>query len=330
MNSKSKIYVAGHRGLAGSAISRELVRRGFRNLVCRTRDELDLMDSAAVMSFFRREVPEFVFLAAAKVGGILANSTQPADFIEQNLLIEANVIRAARHNNVKRLLFLASSCAYPRNAPQPLKEEYLLTGIPEPTNRAYAIAKIAGIEMCWSSNRQHGTRYLCAMPTNLYGPGDRYDLNDSHVLPALLRKFHEGVVAGATSITVWGSGAPRREFLYSEDMARACVDLLMLPDVEFDRLLDPSHAPLINIGSGEDLTVAELAKLIGQTLGFHGELVFDPSKPDGMPQKRLDVGRMFGLGWRPQVPLEQGIQLAYEDFVSRFGGSRTLERAHGV
>lgn len=327
MNSASKIYVAGHRGLAGSAISRELVSRGFHNVLQRTRAELDLTNSAAVDSFFRNAAPEFVFVAAAKVGGILANSTYPADFIEENLLIETNLLRAARRAKVKRLLFLGSSCAYPRDAPQPLKEEYLLTGLPEPTNRAYAVAKIAGIEMCWSSNRQHGTRFLCAMPTNLYGPGDRYDLRDSHVLPALLRKFHEAVASGASSVSVWGSGMPRREFLYSEDMARACVDLMMLADAEFDRLLDASRPPIINIGCGEDLTIAELADVIKRCIGFHGEVVFDRSKPDGMPQKVLDVSRVLQLGWKPRVSLDQGIGFAYADFVARLGTPRRIEHA---
>jgi GDP-L-fucose synthase len=327
MNSASRIYVAGHRGLAGSAISRELVSRGFHNVLQRTRAELDLTNGAAVDSFFRNAAPEFVVVAAAKVGGILANSTYPADFIEENLLIETNLLRAARRAKVKRLLFLGSSCAYPRDAPQPLKEEYLLTGLPEPTNRAYAVAKIAGIEMCWSSNRQHGTRFLCAMPTNLYGPGDHYDLRDSHVLPALLRKFHEALASGASSVSVWGSGTPRREFLYSEDMARACVDLMMLADAEFDRLLDASRPPIINIGCGEDLTIAELADVIKRCIGFHGEVVFDRSKPDGMPQKVLDVSRVLQLGWKPRVSLDQGIGFAYADFVARLGTPRRIEHA---
>jgi GDP-L-fucose synthase len=327
MNSTSKIYVAGHRGLAGSAISRELVSRGFHNVLQRTRAELDLTNSAAVDSFFRNESPEFVFVAAAKVGGIMANSTYPADFIEENLLIETNLLRAARRGMVKRLLFLGSSCAYPRDAPQPLKEEYLLTGLPEPTNRAYAVAKIAGIEMCWSSNRQHGTRFLCAMPTNLYGPGDHYDLRDSHVLPALLRKFHEAVASDASSVSVWGSGTPRREFLYSEDMARACVDLMMLADAEFDRLLEASRPPIINIGCGEDLTIAELADVIKRCIGFHGKVVFDRSKPDGMPQKVLDVSRILQLGWKPRVSLDLGIGFAYADFVARMGTPRRVEHA---
>jgi GDP-L-fucose synthase len=328
MNSSAPVYVAGHRGLAGSAICRELAARGFPNVLQRTRAELDLCDSAAVQRFFRDQAPQLVFLAAARVGGIMANNTYPADFVEENLIIQTNVIRAARQAKVRRLLFLGSSCIYPRNAPQPLKEEYLLTGELEPTNRPYAIAKIAGIEMCWSSNRQHGTRFLCAMPTNLYGPGDRYDLNDSHVLPALLRKFHDAVASGAGSVTVWGSGTPRREFLYSDDMARACVDLMSLPDAEFDRLLAPERPPLVNIGSGEDLTIAQLAELIKRCTGFRGELVFDRSKPDGTPQKLLDVGRMQALGWKPAVGLEEGIRLAYADFIARYSATRKLEHAH--
>jgi GDP-L-fucose synthase len=329
MTAEARIYVAGHRGLAGSAICRELARRGFRDVAQRTRAELDLHNHAAVERSFRDESPQFVFLAAAKVGGILANNTYPADFIEENLVIQTNVIRAARRANVKRLLFLGSSCIYPREAPQPLKEEYLLTSALEPTNRPYAIAKIAGIEMCWSSNRQHGTRYLCAMPTNLYGPGDKYDLQNSHVLPALLRKTHEALASHAKNVTVWGSGAPRREFLYSDDMARACVDLMTLPDEAFDRFFSGERPPLINIGSGQDLTITELANIIKRCVGFRGELVFDRSKPDGMSQKLLDVSRMFELGWKPRVPLEEGIPLAYADFLARFGSQLQLERTPG-
>jgi GDP-L-fucose synthase len=325
----SRIFVAGHRGLAGSAICRDLARRGYRNIVQRTRAELDLRDHAAVARFFRDESPAFVFLAAAKVGGILANHSYPADFVEENLIIQTNVIRAARQAKVQRLLFLGSSCIYPRDAPQPLKEEYLLTGELEPTNRPYAIAKIAGIEMCWASNRQHGTRFLCAMPTNLYGPGDSYDLAASHVLPALLRKVHEALATNAPSVVVWGSGAPRREFLYSDDMARGCVDLMALPDEAFDRLLGAEHPPLINIGSGEDLTIAELAGAIQRSIGYHGRLVFDRSKPDGTPQKLLDVSRMFALGWKPRIPLDEGIRLAYADFRARFASATVLERAPG-
>lgn len=324
-----RIYVAGHRGLAGSAICRELARRGFRNVLQRTRAELDLLNTVAVERFFRDEAPELVFLAAAKVGGILANNTYPADFVEDNLIIQTNVLRAARQANARRLLFLGSSCIYPRLAPQPLKEEYLLTSELEPTNRPYAIAKIAGIEMCWSSNRQHGTRFLCAMPTNLYGPGDHYDLHDAHVLPALLRKVHEAAASAASSVTVWGSGTPRREFLYSDDMARACVDLTMLPDDAFDRLLGSKGGPLINIGSGQDLTIAELAHAIKRCVGFRGELVFDRTKPDGTPQKLLDVSRMSELGWKPRVPLEEGVRLAYADFLARYGSARVLEHAPG-
>jgi len=327
LTADSRIYVAGHRGLAGSALCRDLARRGMRNILQRTRAELDLRNPVAVERFFKDESPEFVFLAAAKVGGILANNSYPADFVEDNLIIQTSVIRAARAAKVKRLLFLGSSCIYPREAPQPLKEEYLLTSALEPTNRPYAIAKIAGIEMCWASNRQHGTRFLCAMPTNLYGPGDNYDLQASHVLPALLRKVHEAMAGGARSVTVWGTGAPRREFLYSDDMARGCVDLLALPDETFDRLLAGERPPLINIGSGTDLSIAELAETIMRSIGYRGELVFDRSKPDGTPQKLLDVGRMFGLGWKPLVPLEEGIRLAYADYRARFAPTAAPERA---
>ena len=312
MDSKSRIYVAGHRGLVGSAIVRALVRHGYENLVLRTHDELDLTDRSAVLSFFQRERPEFVFLAAAKVGGILANDTYPADFIRENLEIQTNVIGASYRNQVKRLLFLGSSCIYPKLAPQPIKEEYLLTGPLEPTNRAYALAKIAGIEMCWSYNRQYGTKYLAAMPTNLYGPGDNFDLNGSHVLPALMRKVVEAKAAGEKELVVWGSGRPRREFLYSDDVAEACLHLFGLPDKTYDQLLNTNEAPLINVGTGEDLTIRELAELIARVLDFDCELVFDANRQDGTPQKLLDVSKIHALGWRAKVGLEEGIRLTYD------------------
>jgi len=281
-------------------------------LTLRTHDELDLTDRSAVLSFFQQERPEYVFLAAAKVGGILANDTYPADFIRENLEIQTCVIDASYQHQVKRLLFLGSSCIYPKLAPQPIKEEYLLTGPLEPTNRAYALAKIAGIEMCWSYNRQYGTKYLSAMPTNLYGPGDNFDLNGSHVLPALMRKVVEAKAAGEKKLNVWGSGRPRREFLYSDDLAEACLHLLSLPDATYDELLNDDQAPLVNIGTGEDLTIRELAELIARVLDFDCELVFDTNRQDGTPQKLLDVSKIHALGWRAKVGLEEGIRLTYD------------------
>lgn len=311
MDKSSKIHVAGHRGLVGSAIVRSLTQQGYGNLILRTHAELDLTDRPAVQAFFRSEKPEYVFLAAAKVGGILANDTYPADFIRENLEIQTNVIDASYQNDVRRLLFLGSSCIYPKLAPQPIKEEYLLTGPLEPTNRAYALAKIAGIEMCWSYNRQYGTKYLAAMPTNLYGPGDNFDLKGSHVLPALMRKVVEAKQSGGKKLTVWGSGNPKREFLYSDDLAEACVHLLNLPDDVYESQLSGDEAPLINIGTGEDVTIRELAELIARVLNVDCELVFDTSKQDGTPRKLLDVSRINALGWRAKVKLEDGIRLTY-------------------
>jgi len=316
MKKDSRIYVAGHRGLAGSAIVRRLRARGYRNIVTRPHGEVDLVEQQAVRQFFRDEKPEIVFLAAGKVGGILANNTYPAEFIYQNLAIEANVIEEAYRCGVQRLLFLGSSCIYPRDCPQPIKEEYLLTGQLEATNRPYAIAKIAGIELCWSYNRKYGTRYLCAMPTNLYGPGDYYDLEKSHVLPALIRKFHEAKASRAKTVSVWGSGTPRREFLYSEDMADACIHLMELPQERLDAALGAARPPLINVGCGEDATIAELAAAVRKAVGAQAEVVYDRSKPDGTPRKLLDIGLVRSLGWKPRVPLEQGLALAYADFLS--------------
>lgn len=315
----ARIYIAGHRGLVGSAIRSELERQGYRNLIVRTHSELDLTDEAAVQRFFASEEPDFVFLAAAKVGGILANNTYPADFIRDNLVIQTNVIEAARQADVRRLLFLGSSCIYPKLCPQPIKEEYLLTGPLEPTNRAYALAKIAGIEMCWSYNRQYGTRYLAAMPTNLYGPNDNFDLNTSHVLPALIRKTAEAIRSGASEVTVWGSGTPRRELLYSKDMAEACVFLMNLDDATYNKLLNESEPPLINIGTGEDVTIRELAETVSRVLGFMGSLVFDSSKPDGTPRKLQDVSKLHALGWKHHTELEDGIRLTWEAVRSQFG-----------
>ncbi|HEY5211428.1 MAG TPA: GDP-L-fucose synthase [Acidobacteriaceae bacterium] len=311
----SKVYVAGHRGLAGSAIMRRLEREGCANIVTRSHAELDLTDQAAVARFFADERPEYVFLAAAKVGGILANNTRPAEFIHDNLAIQTNVVQAAHQADVKRLLFLGSSCIYPRDCPQPIREEYMLSGPLEPTNRSYAVAKIAGIEACWAFNRQYGTQYIAAMPTNLYGPNDNYDLTGSHVLAALLRKMHEAKAAGASEVSVWGTGTVRREFLHSDDMADACVFLMNLPDEVYGPMVQSeSQAPLLNVGCGEDLTVRELAELIGEVVGFKGGLVFDTSKPDGTPRKLLDVSRLKELGWQASISLRDGLTAVYQEY----------------
>ncbi|MGA9667132.1 MAG: GDP-L-fucose synthase [Gallionella sp.] len=348
-----KIYVAGHRGLAGSAIVRELQRQGYTNLVTRTHAELDLEDAAATQTFFDRQKPEIVFLAAAKVGGILANNTYPVDFLMSNLLIEANICRAAYRAQVKRLIFLGSSCIYPRDCPQPIREDYLLTGRLEATNRPYALAKIAGIEMCWSYNRQYGAKWLAAMPTNLYGPGDNYDLNNSHVLPALIRKFHlaklaqqrdlagisrdealhgkipddvkamlgigsqSSVLSPQSSVILWGSGKPKREFLYVDDLANALVYLASLDDKRYDALVAPSQCPLINVGTGTDLTIRELAETVADVVGYKGKFVQDTSKPDGTMRKVMDVGKIQGLGWKATTSLKEGIALTYKEFISQ-------------
>jgi GDP-L-fucose synthase len=321
-DSSTKIYVAGHSGLVGSAIVRTLQEKGYDNTVAQTHAELDLTDQVATETFFAREQPEYVFLAAAKVGGILANNRYPATFIHENLVIQSNVIHAAYKNQAKRLMFLGSSCIYPKLAPQPMKEEYLLTGPLEPTNRPYALAKIAGIEMCWSYNRQYGTKFLAAMPTNLYGPGDNYDLKNSHVIPALIRKFHEAKQAGKKEVVVWGTGSPMREFLYSDDMADACVFLMTLPDEEYTSLLGSDETetgkfepPLVNIGTGHDITIKKLAELVRDAVGFKGEIVFDTSKPDGTPRKLMDVSRLKRIGWSSRTSLDSGIARAYADFL---------------
>lgn len=312
----AKIYVAGHRGLAGSAIMRRLVRDGHAEIVTRTHAELDLIDQKAVARFFSEERPDYVFLAAARVGGILANNTHPATFVYDNLAIQTNVIESAYQSGVKRLLFLGSSCIYPRDCPQPIKEDYMLTGPLESTNRPYAVAKIAGIEMCWAFNRQYGTQYISAMPTNLYGPNDNYDLASSHVLPALLRKMHEAKLTDAAEVSVWGTGTVRREFLHSDDMADACVFLMSLPDDIYQPIVrSESQSPLLNVGCGEDLTVRELAELIRDVVGFEGRLTFDASKPDGTPRKLLDVFRMKELGWSACVPLREGLAAVYSDYL---------------
>jgi GDP-L-fucose synthase len=317
MLENSKIYVAGHRGLVGSALVRKLNERGFRNLVTRTHAELDLTNAEATLAFFQSERPDFVFLAAAKVGGIYANSKFPAEFIYQNLAIQTNAIHGAWRAGVKDLLFLGSSCIYPRDCPQPIREEYLLTGPLEPTNRPYALAKIAGIEMCWAYNRQYGTRYMAAMPTNLYGPGDSYGIENSHVLPALIRKCHEAKLANAPDITAWGSGTPRREFLFSDDMAEACVFLMQDAETRFQTLFNNDQPPLLNVGSGEDVTIAELIETVKLAVGYAGRICWDRSKPDGTPRKLLDVSKLRAQGWNAKVGLEEGIARAYADYVGR-------------
>ncbi len=326
MQTDSKIYVAGHRGLVGSALMRMLRKAGYKNLITRTHAELDLTKHEAVRAFFAQNKPEYVFLAAAKVGGIYANNTYPADFIYQNLTIQTNVIHESWCAGVKRLLFLGSSCIYPRDCPQPIREDYLLTGPLEATNRAYALAKIAGIEMCWAYNRQYGTRFLAVMPTNLYGPGDNYDLHNSHVLPALIRKMHEAKLGGDKEATIWGTGNPRREFLYSDDMADACIFIANLSDKNLAPILDANAAqqpPLLNIGCGEDLTIRELAEMVAHTVGFSGTLVYDVEKPDGTPRKLLDVGRLRSLGWKYVTPLNEGIKYSYQDYLHTREQQRT-------
>lgn len=320
MTKQDKIYIAGHRGMVGSAILRALAEQGHINVVTRTHSELDLTNQAAVQDFFRREKPNQVYLAAAKVGGIHANNTYPADFIYQNLMMQANVIDAAFQNDVQKLLFLGSSCIYPRMAQQPMLEDALLTGTLEPTNEPYAIAKIAGIKLCESYNRQygqiHGVDYRSVMPTNLYGPGDNYHSENSHVIPALIRRFHEAKLSNAPAVTIWGTGAPRREFLYVDDMAAASVHVMQLPKAIYNQHTTPMQSH-INVGSGSDITIAEVAKAVAQTVGYIGQIEFDISKPDGAPRKWMDSSCLNALGWQPQVKLEQGLAAAYQDFVSK-------------
>jgi len=304
MKKNSKIYVAGHRGLVGSAIVRKLEKEGYQNLILRTSSQVDLRDQQAVKDFFEKEKPEYVFMAAAKVGGINANNTHPAEFLYDNLCIQNNVIHQSYKNQVKKLLFLGSSCIYPKNAPQPIKEEYLLSGYLEPTNDAYAIAKIAGIKMCQSYHKQYGSNFISAMPTNLYGPGDNYDLKNSHVLPALLRKFHEAKEKGEANVTIWGTGKPRREFLHSDDLAEACLFLM-------EQYNDPA---IINIGVGKDISIGEMAQMIKKISGFNGELVFDTSMPDGTFQKLLDVSKLNALGWQAKIAFEEGLKKTYEEY----------------
>ena len=303
MEKKSKIYIAGHRGLVGSAILRKLEKEGFENLLLRSSSEVDLRDQQAVKDLFEKEKPEYVFMAAAKVGGINANNIYPADFIYDNLCIQNNVIHQSYRNGVKKLLFLGSSCIYPKNAPQPIKEEYLLSGYLEPTNDAYAIAKIAGIKLCQSYHKQYGCNFISAMPTNLYGPGDNYDLKNSHVLPALLRKFHDAKISGESTVTVWGTGKPRREFLHSDDLASACYFLM-------ENYNDPD---IINIGVGKDISIEEMALLIKKITGFEGNIVFDTSMPDGTFRKLLDVSKLNNLGWQAEIGFEEGLRRTYEE-----------------
>ncbi len=315
MDKQAKIYVAGHTGLVGTAMRKTLHRLGYDNLLCRTAQECDLRDGSQVEALFAREKPEYVILAAAKVGGIHANNTYPAEFIYDNLMIQSHVIHQAWKHGVKRLLFLGSSCIYPRDCPQPIREEYLLSGPLEKTNEPYAIAKIAGLVQVESYNRQYGTRFISVMPNNLYGPGDNYDLQNSHVLPALIRKFHEAKTAGASTVEVWGTGTPRREFLYSEDMAAACIYLMNQTD---ERLFRGGSQAMFNIGSGHEKTIRELAELVQKIVGFTGTIRWNRDKPDGTPRKLVDMSRWQGFDWKPAVTLEQGIALAYEDFRQRF------------
>lgn len=316
MDIHSKIYIAGHRGLVGSAITRHLVSKGYTNLVYRTSAELDLRQRDEVDAFFREEQPDYVFLAAAKVGGIVANNTYPADFIRDNLMIQTNVIDAAYQHDIKKLLFLGSTCVYPKFSPQPMKEEYLLTGELEATNEPYAIAKIAGIKMCESYNRQYGTNYISVMPTNLYGLNDNFDLENSHVLPALIRKFHAAKVNGDPSVSVWGTGLPKREFLYCDDLADAVVFLMNTYNGN----------ELINIGVGEDITIMQLAEMVKETVGYKGTIFFDASKPDGAPRKLVDTTKLSELGWMAKVPMEEGLKLAYESYLQTINKNNLVSK----
>ena len=313
MHQDSRIYIAGHHGLVGNAIWRELEKRGFSQLVGRTHAELELRDPAAVDHFYTNSNPEIVFIAAARVGGILANDSRPAEFIYDNLQIQNNLIHGAWKSGVKKLLFLGSSCIYPRLAPQPIEEDHLLTGQLEPTNQWYAIAKIAGIKMCQAYRRQYGCDFICAMPTNMYGPNDNFDLGSSHVLPALIRRFHEAKVNGLSHVTCWGTGKPLREFLFADDLARACIFLME----------HYSNEQFLNIGYGSDITIRDLAETIQRIVGYQGKITWDASKPDGTPRKLMNSSRLFSLGWRPQVDLETGIRLAYADFINRYAKTNT-------
>jgi GDP-L-fucose synthase len=327
MDKDARIYIAGYRGLVGSALTRRLAP-DHPNLIFRTHAELELTDQQAVDRFFDAERPEIVFLAAAKVGGILANNTYPGEFIHQNLAVQVNVLHAAWRNGVRRLLFLGSSCIYPRDCAQPINEDYLMSGPLEPTNSPYAVAKIAGIEMCAAYNRQYGTRFLSVMPTNLYGPNDNYDLHNAHVLPALIRKFHEAKMRSDATVVAWGTGAPRREFMYVEDMADACVFLMQLSDADFDRLIT-GRPPLINIGVGEDMTIRELTEMVGDVVGYKGKVVWDTTKPDGTPRKLLDVSRLSGMGWSAKTKLREGLARTYAAYCASGDAVMPADRAVG-
>ena len=318
MNKDAKIYLAGHTGLVGTAITGKLKSLGYDNILTADYPGLDLTNQQQTLEFFQNEKPDFVFQAAAKVGGIVANNTYPGQFYYENVMIQNNIIHSSYLSGVKRLLFLGSSCIYPKMAPQPMQEQHLLTGPLEPTNRSYALAKIGGIEQCWSYNRQYGTGYIAAMPTNLYGPGDNYNLETSHVMPAMIRKMHQAKVDGQDSVTLWGSGSPYREFLFNEDLADACVFLLNLAEDSYAKIVNcPDQPPLINIGCGSDMTIKELAQTVAEVVGFTGRLIWDRSKPDGTPRKLMDSSRIFALGWQPQTALTDGIKRAYEDFLAR-------------
>lgn len=320
MKKDSKIYVAGHRGLVGSAILRELTKQGFNNVVLRTHSELDLLNQEAVKNFFETEKPDYVFLAAAKVGGILANSTEPAQFIYENLQIQNNIIHQSYLNNVKKLLFLGSSCIYPKMCPQPMKEEHLLSGYLEPTNEPYALAKISGIKMCQSYNRQYNTNFIAVMPTNLYGPGDNFDLKSSHVMPALIRKFHEAKERGDKEVVAWGTGSPMREFLYVDDMARGCLFLMQ----NFDPTSEQNEKGdiFMNLGTGIEISIRELTEMIKNVVGFEGKIVWDTTKPDGTPRKLLDMSKMHNLGWNHEVDLEEGVKMSYDWFKENYNLSK--------
>lgn len=314
-----KVFVAGHRGLVGTATLRALAGNTAYEVLTRSHAELDLEDRAATRAFFLAHRPDHVVMCAAKVGGILANSSYPVDFLHNNLRIQLNVFDAAHEAGIDRMIFLGSSCIYPRDCPQPIKEEYLLTGPLEATNRPYALAKIAGVESCWSFNRQYGTHYLAMMPTNMYGPGDNYHPENSHVLPALIRRFHEAKLKAEPSVVVWGSGKPRREFMYSSDLGDAIRFLLDMPDERFAALTHPDSTPLINVGVGEDVSIQEVAELVKATVGYQGELKLDATKPDGTPRKLMDVSRLAALGWKAKTPLDVGLKQAYEDFLHHHG-----------
>ncbi|MGB2677789.1 MAG: GDP-L-fucose synthase [Candidatus Acidiferrum sp.] len=322
MDKQAKIYVAGHGGMVGSALVRALARGGYSNLLLRDHRQMELTDQSQVNNFFEKERPDYVFLAAAKVGGILANDTLPAEFSRQNLAIEMNVLHAAYCAGVQRLLFLGSSCVYPKNAPQPIPESALLTGPLEATNRPYAVAKIAGIEMCWAYNRQYKTRFLTVMPSNLYGPNDNYDPEYSHVIPGLLVKFYQAKLSGAPQVVLWGTGNPRREFIHSDDAAQACLLLMSLPQNEFDQLVfNQANAPIVNIGAGSDLTIRELAIQIAEITGFRGAISFDPTKPGGTPRKFLDTSILTSLGWKPVISLREGLWSSYQEYLAQKQGA---------